>query len=70
MGADDDVDLMFEDTKKELIESIAENKGDQGKKPSTLSWLPNTWSVSETTPPISRSGWTFSITGIHKDSQV
>ena len=32
MGADDDVDLMFEDTKKELIESIAENKGDQGKE--------------------------------------
>jgi phosphate transport system protein len=70
MGADDDVDLMFEDTKKELIESIAENKGDQGKEAIDLIMAAKYLErIGDHATNIAE--WVeFSITGIHKDSQV
>ena len=70
MGADDDVDLMFEDTKKELIDSIAENKGDQGKEAIDLIMAAKYLErIGDHATNIAE--WVeFSITGIHKDSQV
>lgn len=70
MDADTEVDRMFDDNKEKLIAFIAENKGDHGKKLIDLIMI---------TKYLERIGdhatniaeWVeFSITGIHKDSQV
>ena len=70
MDADAKVDQMFDDNKEKLVEFIAENKGGHGKKLIDLIMI---------TKYLERIGdhatniaeWVeFSITGIHKDSQV
>lgn len=70
MDADEAVDKMFDENKERLIEFIAEHKGDYGKKMIDLIMI---------TKYLERIGdhatniaeWVeFSITGIHKDSQI
>ena len=70
MDADTKVDRMFDENKERLIQFIAENKGGHGKKLIDLIMI---------TKYLERIGdhatniaeWVeFSITGIHKDSQV
>ena len=70
MAADDEVDLLFEDNKKELIEFIAQNKGDQGKEAIDLIMVAKYLErIADHATNIAE--WVeFSITGIHKDSQV
>ena len=70
MDADTEVDRMFDENKEKLIQFIAENKGGHGKKLIDLIMI---------TKYLERIGdhatniaeWVeFSITGIHKDSQI
>lgn len=70
MNADNEVDRMFDENKQKLIEFIAQDKGDSGKKLIDLIMI---------TKYLERIGdhatniaeWVeFSITGIHKDSQI
>ena len=70
MEADDEVDLLFEDNKKELIEFIAQNNGDQGKEAIDLIMVAKYLErIGDHATNIAE--WVeFSITGIHKDSKV
>lgn len=70
MEADDAVDIMFEETKKELIDAIADNKGDQGKEAIDLIMVAKYLErIGDHATNIAE--WVeFSITGIHKDSQI
>ena len=70
MAADDEVDLLFEANKKELVEFIAQNKGDQGKEAFDLIMVAKYLErIADHATNIAE--WVeFSITGIHKDSKV
>nr|WP_106789835.1 phosphate signaling complex protein PhoU [Massilistercora timonensis] len=70
MEADNEVDLLFEDNKKELIEFIAQNNGDQGKEAIDLIMVAKYLErIGDHATNIAE--WVeFSITGIHKDSKV
>ena len=70
MEADNEVDLLFEDNKKELIEFIAQNNGDQGKEAIDLIMVAKYLErIGDNATNIAE--WVeFSITGIHKDSKV
>ena len=69
MEADNEVDLLFEDNKKELIDFIAQN-GDQGKEAIDLIMVAKYLErIGDHATNIAE--WVeFSITGIHKDSKV
>ena len=70
MEADNEVDLLFEDNKKELIEFIAQNNGDQGKEAIDLIMVAKYLErIGDHATNIAE--WVeFSITGIHKDSKM
>ena len=70
MEADDEVDKMFEENKQELVEFIAENKGNQGVKVIDLIMVAKYLErIGDHATNIAE--WVeFSITGIHKESQV
>lgn len=70
MEADDAVDVMFEETKKDLIEYIAQNKGDQGREAIDLIMVAKYLErIGDHATNIAE--WVeFSITGIHKESKV
>ncbi|MCF2554072.1 phosphate signaling complex protein PhoU [Faecalicatena contorta] len=70
MDADDVVDNLFEENKQELIEFIAENKGDQGREAIDLIMVAKYLErIGDHATNIAE--WVeFSITGIHKESQV
>lgn len=70
MDADDVVDNLFEENKQELIEFIAENKGDQGRETIDLIMVAKYLErIGDHATNIAE--WVeFSITGIHKESQV
>ena len=69
MEADNEVDLLYEDNKKELIDFIAQN-GDQGKEAIDLIMVAKYLErIGDHATNIAE--WVeFSITGIHKDSKV
>ena len=70
MEADDEVDKMFEENKQELVEFIAENKGNQGVKVIELIMVAKYLErIADHATNIAE--WVeFSITGIHKESKV
>lgn len=70
MRSDDAVDVLFEENKHQLIEFIAANKGVQGKKAIDLIMVSKYLErIGDHATNIAE--WVeFSITGIHKDSQV
>lgn len=70
MEADDVVDRLFEENKQELINFISDNKGVQGKKAIDLIMVAKYLErIGDHATNIAE--WVeFSITGIHKDSQV
>ena len=70
MEADDAVDRLFEENKQELINFISDNKGVQGKKAIDLIMVAKYLErIGDHATNIAE--WVeFSITGIHKDSQV
>ena len=70
MEADDAVDRLFEENKQELIIFISDNKGVQGKKAIDLIMVAKYLErIGDHATNIAE--WVeFSITGIHKDSQV
>lgn len=70
MRADDEVDKLFEEIKVNLIEFIANHKGDQGKEAIDLIMIAKYLErIGDHATNIAE--WVeFSITGIHKDSQV
>ena len=70
MDADDAVDIMFEETKKDLIDYIAQNKGDQGREAIDLIMVAKYLErIGDHATNIAE--WVeFSITGIHKESKV
>ena len=70
MEADDEVDKMFEENKQELVEFIAENKGNQGVKVIDLIMVAKSLErIADHATNIAE--WVeFSITGIHKESKV
>ena len=70
MEADDAVDRLFEENKQELINLISDNKGVQGKKAIDLIMVAKYLErIGDHATNIAE--WVeFSITGIHKDSQV
>ena len=70
MDADDVVDNLFEENKQELIEFIAENKGDQGREAIDLIMVAKYLErIGDHATNIAE--WVeFSITGIRKESQV
>ena len=70
MDADDAVDILFEENKQELIEFIAENKGDQGREAIDLIMVAKYLErIGDHATNIAE--WVeFSITGIRKESQV
>lgn len=70
MDADEAVDTMFEEVKEELINYIAQNKGNQGKPTIDLIMVAKYLErIGDHATNIAE--WVeFSITGIHKDSQV
>lgn len=70
MEADDAVDVMFEETKKDLIDYIAQNKGDQGREAIDLIMVAKYLErIGDHATNIAE--WVeFSITGIHKESKV
>lgn len=70
MEADDAVDRLFEENKHELINFISDNKGVQGKKAIDLIMVAKYLErIGDHATNIAE--WVeFSITGIHKDSQV
>ena len=70
MDADDEVDLMFEENKNNLIDFIAENKGDQGREAIDLIMVAKYLErIGDHATNIAE--WVeFSITGIHKDTNI
>ena len=70
MEADDAVDRLFEENKQELINFISDNKGVQGKKAIDFIMVAKYLErIGDHATNIAE--WVeFSITGIHKDSQV
>ena len=70
MEADYEVDKMFEENKQELVEFIAENKGNQGVKVIDLIMVAKYLErIADHATNIAE--WVeFSITGIHKESKV
>ena len=70
MEADDEVDKMFEENKQELVEFIAQNKGNQGVKVIDLIMVAKYLErIADHATNIAE--WVeFSITGIHKESKV
>ena len=70
MEADDEVDKMFEENKQELVEFIADNKGNQGVKVIDLIMVAKYLErIADHATNIAE--WVeFSITGIHKESKV
>ena len=70
MEADDAVDRLFEENKQKLINFISDNKGVQGKKAIDLIMVAKYLErIGDHATNIAE--WVeFSITGIHKDSQV
>ena len=70
MEANDAVDRLFEENKQELINFISDNKGVQGKKAIDLIMVAKYLErIGDHATNIAE--WVeFSITGIHKDSQV
>ena len=70
MEADDEVDKMFEENKQELVEFIAENKGNQGVTVIDLIMVAKYLErIADHATNIAE--WVeFSITGIHKESKV
>ena len=70
MEADDAVDRLFEENKQELINFISDNKGVQGKRAIDLIMVAKYLErIGDHATNIAE--WVeFSITGIHKDSQV
>lgn len=70
MEADDAVDRMFVENKQELIDFIAQNKGDKGQKAIDLIMVAKYLErIADHATNIAE--WVeFSITGIHKDSQI
>ncbi len=70
MESDTAVDKMFDENKQNLVEFIAENKGDQGKKAIDLIMIMKYLErIGDHATNIAE--WVeFSITGVHKDSQV
>ena len=70
MEADDEVDKTFEENKQELVEFIAENKGNQGVKVIDLIMVAKYLErIADHATNIAE--WVeFSITGIHKESKV
>ena len=70
LEADDEVDKMFEENKQELVEFIAENKGNQGVKVIDLIMVAKYLErIADHATNIAE--WVeFSITGIHKESKV
>ncbi|EEG74211.1 phosphate signaling complex protein PhoU [[Clostridium] hylemonae] len=68
--ADDAVDMMFVENKQELIDFIAENKGDKGKKAIDLIMVAKYLErIADHATNIAE--WVeFSITGIHKESKI
>lgn len=70
MEADDAVDMLFEENKRDLIDFIAQNKGDLGRQAIDLIMVAKYLErIGDHATNIAE--WVeFSITGIHKDSQV
>lgn len=70
MEADDTVDRMFEENKQELIEYIAQNKGNVGRKAIDLIMVAKYLErIGDHATNIAE--WVeFSITGIHKDFKI
>ncbi len=70
MEADDAVDVLFEENKRDLIDFIAQNKGDLGRQAIDLIMVAKYLErIGDHATNIAE--WVeFSITGIHKDSQV
>lgn len=70
MEYDDTVDELFEETKRDLISYIAENKGEDGKKAIDLIMVAKYLErIADHATNIAE--WVeFSITGIHKESKV
>ena len=70
MMADDAVDILFEENKRELIDFIAQNKGDQGRQAIDLIMVAKYLErIGDHATNIAE--WVeFSITGIHKESKV
>ena len=70
MEADDAVDTLFEENKRDLIEFIAQNKGDAGRETIDLIMVAKYLErIGDHATNIAE--WVeFSITGIHKESQV
>ena len=68
--ADDAVDMMFVENKQELIDFIAENKGDKGKKAIDLIMVAKYLErIADHATNIAE--WVeFSITGVHKESKI
>jgi len=70
MEADDAVDELFEENKRDLIAFIAQNKGDAGRETIDLIMVAKYLErIGDHATNIAE--WVeFSITGIHKESQV
>ena len=70
MESDDEVDMMFVENKQELIDFIAENKGDKGKRAIDLIMVAKYLErIADHATNIAE--WVeFSITGIHKESRI
>lgn len=70
MKADDEIDCMFEDNKRNLVAFIAQNKGDQGRQAIDLIMVAKYLErIGDHATNIAE--WVeFSITGIHKESKV
>lgn len=70
MESDDEVDMMFVENKQELIDFIAENKGDKGKRAIDLIMVAKYLErIADHATNIAE--WVeFSITGIHKESKI
>ena len=70
MDADAEVDRMFDENKERLIQFIAENKGGHGKKLIDLIMITK-YLERIGDPATNIAEWVeFSITGIHKESQI
>lgn len=70
MESDDEVDMMFVENNQELIDFIAENKGDKGKRAIDLIMVAKYLErIADHATNIAE--WVeFSITGIHKESRI
>ncbi len=68
--ADDEVDVLFEENKRELIEFIARNKGDQGREAIDLVMVAK-YLERTADHATNIAEWVeFSITGIHKENKI